>query len=54
MDLKTHIMRWQYAIEQNSAIALLAIFIAVAAVFILALIIDAVLKRRRDKKRLRK
>jgi hypothetical protein len=54
MELKTHILRWQRAIEENPAVLVLAIFIGVAIIFVLALIVDAILKRRRDKNRLRK
>jgi len=54
MDLKAHILRWQRAIQENPAILALAIFIGVAIIFLLALLVDAILKRRRDKKRLGK
>lgn len=50
MDLKTHIVRWERLIEDNNAIALLAIIIGIAVLFIVALIVDAILKRRRDKR----
>jgi hypothetical protein len=54
MDLKTHILRWQRAIQENPAVLALVIFIGVAVIFMLALLLDAILRRRRDKKRLRK
>jgi hypothetical protein len=48
MDLKTHILRWERDISENPAIALLVILIALAAVFIIAIIIDAFIKWRRQ------
>ena len=54
MDLKNHILRWQRAIEENHAILALVIFIGVAVIFLLGWLVDAILKRRRYKKRLHK
>lgn len=53
MDVKTHILRWQREIGENPAVLILAIFIAVAIVFVLAVFIDAFLKNRKKNKRRR-
>jgi hypothetical protein len=51
MDLKTRILQWQRAIDENHAVAVLVIFIGVAVIFLIVLGVDAMFKRRRDKKR---
>lgn len=50
MDIKKYVIQWEREIGENPAIALLAIFIGIAALFILILIIDAFAKRRKKKR----
>ena len=54
MDVKTHILRWQHEMAENHAILVLAIFIGVAAIFVIVLLVDAFYKRRRQNKRNRR
>jgi uncharacterized membrane protein YuzA (DUF378 family) len=54
MDLKTRILRWEREIDENHAVAVLAIIIGIAAIFLIILFVDALFKRRRDRKRQRR
>lgn len=54
MDLKTHILRWEHAIEENHAILVLVIFAFIAAIFVIAVLVDGFFKFRRLSKRRRK
>jgi hypothetical protein len=54
MDIKLHILRWQQASEDNPAVLVLAIIVLLTALFIITVLVDGYLKKRKDKKHQRK
>ncbi len=54
MDIKLRILRWQQAIEDNPAVLVLVIIVLVTALFILTVLVDGYVKKRKDKKHQRK
>ncbi|HEX3797728.1 MAG TPA: hypothetical protein VH413_03430 [Verrucomicrobiae bacterium] len=53
MDMHTEILRWERAIEENPAIAVLMVIVLITVVFIAAVLIDGHLKNRAKKQRRR-
>ncbi|MDB6021865.1 MAG: hypothetical protein JWQ04_1722 [Pedosphaera sp.] len=53
MDIKTRILRWEHAVEENPAVLVLVIIVALAVVLFGAIYIDGYLKQRKKNKRKR-
>ena len=53
MDAKTEILRWESAVQENPAIAVLGVILLIAVVFIAAVLIDSFLKRKSKTKKRR-
>jgi len=53
MDIKPQIIRWEHQMEENPGIPILIIVGFLAAVLLIVIFVDALIKKRNDRRRIK-